>query len=219
MAFNWLKNAVTGPFRGIYGLLKGEPRTALGAFGDTAKPLGIALTATGVGAPIGLPMAAAGGAAQKLDDEGDRGLVDILQGGAEGAALAYGAGKVGDLARGAYGALSGTPGPIMPGTVGSAPAVDLSEAVATNTGRTVAGNILPKKAGEGMLSGITSYLKENPVVPLSLASTAGNVYAAQQEGAVADRWQRIKEEEMERQAKLAELQTLFNLVTGSMRRY
>ncbi len=219
MAFNWLKNAVTGPFRGIANLLQGKPRAALGAFGDTAKPLGIALTATGVGAPIGLPMAAAGGVAQKFDDEGHRGITDMLRGGLEGASLAYGAGQAGNLVRGGVGALTG--GGAAPGVV---PTPDLGTAVA-NTNRTVSGlsTVAPTAVGEGsksVLTGIANYLKENPEIPLGVAEM-GLGYASERErGGAVDRWQRIQEEEMARRAKLAELQTLMQFVAGSMgRRY
>jgi hypothetical protein len=91
--FDSIKNALTGPFRGIGKILSGDVKGALGAWGDTLKPVGMVLGATGVGAPIAIPMAAAGGAMQKLDDP-NIGVGDVIAGGVTGGLSGAGASYV-----------------------------------------------------------------------------------------------------------------------------
>ena len=207
MAFNWLKNMVTGLPRGLGQLVQGKPRGAIGAFSDTVKPLAIAGSAIpGPWSPIALPLAAAaaGGVMQKFDDEGHRGITDFLKGGVKGATTAYGAGKVGGLARSGLN-LFGGGGATVPGAI---PTPDLSTAVA-NT-----------KAGGGMFSGIGKYLGKHPEVPLGIASTAADVYGANQQGAMLDIELQRREDERKRREKLEQLQTLMSFVSNSMgRRY
>jgi hypothetical protein len=88
--FGSIKNAITGPFRAINELAHGRPRGAIGALGDTVKPAGVILGATGVGLPVAAGVSALGGAMQKADDVGNRGFEDIVGGAAEGGMLGAG---------------------------------------------------------------------------------------------------------------------------------
>lgn len=231
MAFNWLKNMITGIPRGLGQLVQGKPRGAIGAFSDTVKPLAIAASAVpGPWQAVGIPLAAAAGAGQKFDDEGHRGITDILGGAAEGASLATGARMGGNLARSGISAVSGggaiasKPGSMANILESSMPSVPSAAKPGFEVGSTVARSgtrLLPSvaesvapKAGKGMLKGVMSYLGKNPELPLGIASTAADVYGAQQEGAAMDDWRKIREEEMRRRAELEQMQTLFNLVVG-----
>ena len=78
-----------------------------------------------------------------------------------------------------------------------------------------------------MFSGIGSYLKNNPEIPLGILSTGADVYGASQEaGAVADwrqqeasalaDWRKVQEEENAKRLELEQLQTLMNFFSQSM---
>ncbi len=217
MAFNWLKNALTGIPRGVGQLLQGKPRGAIGAFSDTVKPLAVAGSAIpGPWTPFAVPLAAAAGAGQKFDDEGRRGLTDILRGGVEGGSMALGARGVGNLARSGISALGGG------GVPGAIPTPDLSTAV-TNTSSIVSGapgGVGPSVTGPGStllsrvgdtMSGIGSYFKDNPEIGLGIAKTGLGYMSERERGGAMDEWRRVQEEDMERLRQLQELQALFSL--------
>ena len=69
-----------------------------------------------------------------------------------------------------------------------------------------------------MFSGIGSYLKKNPEIPLGILSTGADVYGASQEaGAVAD-WRKVQEEENAKRLELEKLQSLMQFFSQSMNR-
>lgn len=229
MAFNWLKNAVTGPFRAIGQLVQGKPRGFLGALGDTVKPVGIAASAIpGPWQAAGIPLAAAGGAMQKFDDEGQRNIGNILMGSAQGAGMAAGAGAVSGLARAGYGAISGmgaggtTAAPTLATTSPTALAqraglsMPGAATTATATPASMASLIesnMPSMAvnagkGSSMLSGIGKFLTGHPEIVTSALSTGADVYGAGMQGAALDRqleFQREIERERQRQNEIGML--------------
>ena len=80
-----------------------------------------------------------------------------------------------------------------------------------------------------MFSGIGSYLKNNPEIPLGILSTGADVYGASQEaGAVADwrqqeasalaDWRKVQEEENAKRLELEKLQSLMQFFSQSMNR-
>ena len=208
MAFNWLKNMLTGLPRGIGQLVQGKPRGAIGAFSDVVKPLAIAGSAVpGPHQALTIPLAAVAGAGQKFDDEGNRGLTDILSGAAEGASLAVGTRGLSSVARSGYGAITGgAPRVVSTGTLPrQIPAVAES---LVSTGSNVASN-------PSFLSKAGSYLVDNPEIPLGVAEL-GLGYASERErGGAIDRRLAMEEEDRARLRQIQELQALFSLFQRS----
>jgi len=101
----------------VYNAVQLKPRAALGALGDTVKPASFILGAIpGVGAPLAMGVGALGGAMQKMDDEGQRGIGDFLSGAAQGASVGGAGALAGNIGQAGYNAIRGGVGGMGAGT-------------------------------------------------------------------------------------------------------
>ncbi len=200
---------ITGPIRAVGKALTGDFKGAVGALGDTVKPLSFVAGATGVGLPLAAAMGAAGGAMQKFDDE-DFSLGSTVKGAVGGAAVGAGGHGVGQiLSRGVPAlASSGAGGPIVPGgapvsAVGNAVS---SAASSVSTGASNVGSFLGKTAGD-----VGGFLAKNPAMVADVLGTGADVYGASQAGAAYDRQLTIDEEDRRKQRELQSLELLFSM--------
>ena len=178
--FGSIKNAITGPFRAVGQLVQGKPRGFLGALGDTVKPAAVAASAIpGPHQGLTIPLAAAGGAMQKFDDEGDRGFGQILMGGAKGAGMAAGA----RLIPGAvdkFGSVTGLYGGAGGGATAVAPG--MAEMMAAGGGAAAPTTAATPAAG----GGFGAFLKGNAPYLAQGMGAAATVYGAHEQGRALD---------------------------------
>jgi len=207
--FGSIGKMLTGIPRAAYNAVQLKPRAALGALGDTVKPVAtVAAAVPGPWQPFAIPAAAAGGAMQTLDDEGNRGIGQFLTGGAKGAAMAAGARGASDLVRSGIGALTGaaTEPATMAGVLESnMPSIATTGTTATN-------------AGGGMWSDIGKFLTAHPEVVTQALGTAANVYGAGKQGAAIDRELEFRREQEEERRRQNELAMLLQAMSGMQQR-
>lgn len=179
--FGSIGRALTGPFRAIGKLVQGKPRDALGAFGDTLKPAAIVASAIpGPHQVATIPLAAAGGALQKFDDEGQRGLGQILMGGAQGATMAAGARALPGLVDKGAGLLG-----LGGGGGASAPIGSMASTINQNL-PSIATQAAGGGGGGGFMGGLGSFIKGNPEVVTHGLGAAADVYGGYQQGKAMD---------------------------------
>mgnify|MGYP001584702572 CR=1 FL=1 len=218
--FGSIKRAVTGPFRAIGKLAKGDLRGAGGALGDVIKPASFVLGATGVGAPIAAGVGALGGAMQKLDDPGAK-FRDYLGGAAQGATVGLAGGAARGLAQNigsriaGAGAGAGGPTGAMAGPAGMpTPAMAEMPGVVARTvpqigAETLASQGVSAASKPGLLANVGKFAAKNPELTVGGLQTAVGTYGAAEEGAARDREIKLQEEEAQRRE--AERQRRFKL--------
>ena len=213
--FGSIGRAITGPFRAIGKLAKGDLRGAGGALGDVIKPASFVLRAAGpLGNAAAAGVGALGGAMQKLDDPGAK-FGDYLKGAAQGATVGLAGGAARNLVQnigsriagsaGQVAAVGGNPSPFMAGAADIAP-----EAVKA-------------VSKPGLLSSVSKFATKNPELTIGGLQTIASTYGGTQEGAARDREialqeeeARRREEERQRRFKLDQIGQFINMV-GSMR--
>lgn len=185
--FSSIGSAISKPFRGIGRIVRGKFKEGLGDLADTAETFAPALALTGLGAPAAIGIGAGAGALSSLND--DRSVLQGALGGGAKTGAAYALKGIGSKLGGGGGAGTATAGaPVAPGSMVQ------TVAPITKTVTESAGRGLGSRLG-GALSGVGSYLQENPEVAIAAGEGLGGIAQGRADSRLMD----LREAEFERQ--------------------